>query len=222
MSDMPSAGGGAAPAAPFEVGAIVPSTRDLYQVIATRRRSLALIGLVEGDAPAEEAARLTELNISALAFREAGPAMQLGARATKTVPSLCLSPIDGREGALAARYHGADGVCIDGRLPAEAWDRLAKGARTTRMLALALAEDADGTQAAVKAGARAILLRAATAEAARQAAAALPRGVTVVAEVAGADAAGIRALAGHVDAAVVPAAVHRSPDFAALVAEVDP
>ena len=37
-----------------------------------------------------------------------------------------------------------------------------------------------------------------------------------------ADADAIRALLGKVDAAVVPAAVHASPSFAELVAEVDP
>src|SRR5262245_41379835 len=97
----------------FDVGAIVPSPRDLLQVLSTRRRSMALVGLVGPAAPAEEAARLHELNISALAFAEPGQAMQAAARATRTVPSLCLLPIADHEGALAARYHGADGVCVD-------------------------------------------------------------------------------------------------------------
>src|SRR5262245_40825339 len=103
--------------ADFDAGAIVPSTRDLLQVITTRRKSMALLGLVSSESPAEDAARLHELNISALAFVEAGPPMQLAARATKTVPSLCLTRVADRDGTLAARYHGADGVCIDALLP---------------------------------------------------------------------------------------------------------
>ena len=46
--------------------------------------------------------------------------------------------------------------------------------------------------------------------------------MTLVAHVEGADAAALRALAGHVDAAVVPPAVHAAPSFAELVSEVDP
>ena len=49
-----------------------------------------------------------------------------------------------------------------------------------------------------------------------------PKGVTLVAHVEGADAAALRSLAGRVDAAIVPPAVHAAPDFAELVAEVDP
>jgi hypothetical protein len=228
MSDELSEGGGAEPALPVDVDvdAIVPSGRDLLRVISTRRKSLAVIALLEhegeGEAVAEEAARLHELNVSAFALREAGPAMQSAARATKTVPSLCLAAIAERQGAVLARYHGADGVCVDARLSPEAWDRLAKGARTTRMLALALAEDQASVQAAVKAGARAVLVRAPSVEAARELAGGLPRGTIVVADVASVDAAGLRALLGQVDAAVIPPAVHRAPDFEALVGDLDP
>jgi hypothetical protein len=38
----------------------------------------------------------------------------------------------------------------------------------------------------------------------------------------GVDAAAIRALAGHVDAAIVPPSVHAAPGFAELVTELDP
>jgi indole-3-glycerol phosphate synthase len=206
----------------IDVGAIVPSTRDLLQVISTRRKSMALIALLGPEAPAEEAARLHELNISALAFAEAGPAMQLGARATKTVPSLCLTAVRDREVVLAARFHGADGVCVDALLPLDDWDRVAKGARTMRMLPLALAESAEGAANAIKAGARAILLRGASADAVLAAAASVPRTLTIVADVAGVDAVALRSLFGRVDAAIIPPALHTSPEFAAFVAEVDP
>ncbi|MGK4002776.1 hypothetical protein WMF31_09150 [Sorangium sp. So ce1036] len=206
----------------FDAGSIVPSTRDLLQVISTRRKNMALVGLIDSEAPAEDAARLHELNISALAFAGAGPVMQRAAGATRTVPSLCLSRVSDRDGALSARFHGADGVCIDALLPLDDWDRLAKGARTMRMLPLALAESPEGAAAAVKVGARAVLVRGDSAEAVIATAGALPRALTVVAEVVSADADALRRLVGHVDAAIVAPAVHTSADFPALVAEVDP
>jgi hypothetical protein len=209
-----------------DVGTIVPSTRDLLQVITTRRRNLALLGLLGGEESVErEAARLADLNVSAFAAAEPGSAMARGAQAVKTVPALCLLAAGDRDALLAARQHGADGVCLDAGLPLDAWDRLAKVARTMRMLPLALAGDAAALEAAVKTGARAILLRAGSAEEVLALAARAPRGVTLVAHVADverADADALRALAGKVDAAVVPPALHAAADFAALVAEVDP
>jgi hypothetical protein len=205
-----------------DAGSIVPSTRDLLQVLATKRRSMALVGVIGADSPAEEAARLHDLNVSALAAAEPGPAMALAARGTKTVPMLSLPAAGDRDAFLAARFFGADGVCIDASLPLDAWDALAKSARTTRMLPIALACDEASIDAAVKSGARAILVRAASAEAAIALAAKAPRTVTVVAEIAGADGDALRALRGHVDAAVVPASIHRAAGFAALVAELDP
>jgi hypothetical protein len=208
--------------ASIDVGAIVPSTRDLLQVITTRRRNLALLALVGTERADESAARLAELNVSALAFAEPGPAMQLGARSTKTLPSLCLMAVQDRDGCLGARYFGADGVCIDALAPPEEWDRLAKSARTMRMVPLALAMDEAGAEAAVKVGARAVLVRASSADVIVAAARALPRNSIVVAELHGADAAALRGLRGHVDAAVVPPAVHAAADFADFVADVDP
>lgn len=205
-----------------DVGSIVPSTRDLLQVIGTRKRSLALLGLLGEERPAEEAARLHELAVSALVFEEATAAMQLAARATKTVPSLCLAPAADRQAMLRARQEGADGVCIDAAMPLDDWDKLAKIARSMRMLPLALAADAAGVEAAVKAGARAIVLRANAADEIVAMAAAAPKSMTLVGWVPAAEAAAIRALAGHVDAAVVGGGLHAAPDFADLVAEVDP
>jgi hypothetical protein len=205
-----------------DVGTIVPSTRDLLQVIGTRRKNLALLGLVGSERPEAEAARLADLNVSAFACMDAGPAMALAARATKTVPTLCLGPAGERAHFLAARQHGADGVCIDALLPLDDWDRLAKTARTMRMLPLALASDAGGVEGAVKAGARAVLIRAGSAAAVVDLADRAPKGLTLVGFVDDADADAIRALAGKVDAAVVPPSVHTAKAFADLVAEVDP
>jgi hypothetical protein len=206
----------------FDVGSIVPSTRDLYQVIATKKRSLALVGLLGPERAAEEAARLYDLDVSAFAFAEPGPAMQLGARATKTVPSLCLLPVTEKDPCLAARFYGADGVCVDASLPLDDWDRLAKQVRTMRMLPIAFASDAASADAAVKAGARVVLVRAASVAEAIELAKPLPRALTLVAEIPGADADALRALVSHFDAAIVPPGVHSAKGYADLVAEVDP
>jgi hypothetical protein len=155
-----------------------------------------------------------------------------GARATKTVPSLCLAAVATREDCQRARFHGADGVCIEVSLPAAEWDALAKIARGMRMLPLALARTEADVDLAMKAGARAIVLRAGTAAEVLALAAKAPRNVTLIADVAAqegptraasaADADGLRSLAGKVDSAVVPPAVHAAPSFGELVADVDP
>jgi hypothetical protein len=207
---------------PIDVGSIVPSTRDLLQVLSTRRKSTAVVALLGEERPAEEAARLSELNVSAFAFAEPGPAMSLAARATKTVPTLCLASAAERDDFLRARYFGADGVCIDASLGLDEWDRRAKAARMTRMLPLAFAVDEAGVRGAAAAGAKALLVRAPSVEALLALIAGVPRSMTLVGEVTGADAAALRGLAGHVDAALVPPSVHQSRAMAELVAELDP
>jgi indole-3-glycerol phosphate synthase len=206
---------------PVDVGSIVPSTRDLLQPIATRRKTLSLIAQLGEDRSAEEAARLDELSVSAFSFAEPGPALQLAARATKTVPSLCLHPASDQDALLTARYYGADGVCIDDKLPVEAWDKLAKTARTMRMLPLAMAHSAAGVEAAVKAGAKALLLSAPTAAELCALAAAVPRSMILVGSLESAEAASIRGLLGHIDALIVPPSVHAAPGFTELLAELD-
>ena len=216
----------------IDIAQIVPSTRDLLQVLATRKRNLALVGELGAERSAEEAARLHDVNVSAFAFASPGPAMTEGARATKTVPSLSLAHVTSREDCQRARYFGADGVAIDVTLAPAEWDNLAKIARGMRMLPLGLVRADADVELAGKVGARAVVIRAATADAVIALASKLPRTVTIVADVAteengarvasSADAAAIRALAGKVDSAVVPATVHASAGFEDLVAEVDP
>lgn len=216
----------------LDVAQIVPSTRDLLQVLATRRKSLALVGELGEGRAAEEAARLHEVNVSAFAFAAPSSAMTDGARATKTVPSLSLAPVATREDIQRARFFGADGVCIDVALPPTEWDALAKIARGMRMLPLGLVRTTADVELAAKAGPRALVLRAETAAAVLALALQIPRSVTLVADVAteengarvasAADAAALRALAGKVDSAVVPASVHAAAGFEDLVAEVDP
>ena len=216
----------------IDVRQIVPSTRDLLQVLSTRRRNLALVGEIGPERAAEEAARLHEANVSAFAFAAPDSAMTDAARATKTVPSLSLTPVASREDCQRARYYGADGVCIDVALPPADWDNLAKIARGMRMLPLGLVRAEGDAELAVKVGARAIVLRADSAAQALAIALKFPRSVTILVDIASqesgsrvgslADAAALRTLAGKVDSAVVPASVHAAAEFADLVAEVDP
>ncbi len=216
----------------LDVAQIVPSTRDLLQVLATRRRNLALVGELGAERTAEEAARLHEANVSAFAFAAADAAMTSGARATKTVPSLSLAPVATREDCQRARLFGADGVCIDVALPPAEWDALAKVARGMRMLPLGLVRTDADIDLAAKAGPRALVLRAETAAAVLALALKIPRTVTLVADIAteengvrvasAADPVALRSLVGKVDSAVVPGAVHAAPGFEDLVAELDP
>jgi len=91
-----------------------------------------------------------------------------------------------------------------------------------RMLPAALASDAAGVDGAIKAGARALVIKAESAAQAVELAGKAPRSMIVIGWVEGGDADAVRALAGKVDAAVVPAAVHAAKGFAELVTEVDP
>ena len=146
--------------------------------------------------------------------------MNAGAAATRSVPSVCLAPTLERDAILAARYYGADGVCLGPALAAPALAELAGHVRSTRMLPLGVVETPDDAPVVVAAGLRAVVVRAATVAEVVALAAALPRNLALVADVAALDEAGLRALAGHVDAALLPADLHSKA--AALVAELEP
>lgn len=204
----------------IDVSAIVPSTRDLLQALATRRATLGLVAVVQEGAgsPDAEARRLDEAGVRALAFDAPGPPMRLAAAATRSLPCLSLRPVTSRDDGLEARSYGADGACI---AAIEAWAELAATVRATRMSPLALAADAAARDAALHAGAKALVLRASSWDEAIALAAPVPRSIVTVAWLADPSLDALRALAGHVDAAVVPAAVHAAPRFADVVAELD-
>ena len=114
-----------------DVGTIVPSTRDLLQVLGTRRRNLALLGLIAGEGSAEEAARLSDLNISAFAAVEPGPGMALAARADPAGPTELFLLNNGgfsvnTRAARAAEIGSATG-CSNGRGLAGLYAPLANG-----------------------------------------------------------------------------------------------
>lgn len=201
-------------------GAIVPSTRDLFQAISTRRKSLALIAELDPDRAAEDAARLDEVGVAAFAMAAPGPAMSLAARATRTVPMLLLEPVTGTQECQVARYYGADGVAVGaGDVEIKS---IADTARSMRMQAFPLANDAeDAARVVSEVRARVLILRARSAAEIVAFARATP-GVTIVAAPKTADAAALRELVGHVDAALVPSSVHAAPGFAELAAELSP
>jgi hypothetical protein len=205
-----------------DTGAIVPSTRDLFQAISTRRKALALIARLDPSraAPANDAARLDEIGVSAFAFDVPGPEMALAARATRSVPMLLMQPVTGTEECQIARYYGADGVAVGaGDVEIKS---LADTARSMRMQAFPLALDAESAARVVaEIKARVLILRARSAAEIVAFASATP-GVTIVADLQDADPAALRELRGHVDAAIVPPSVHAAPGFAELAAELCP
>lgn len=90
------------------------------------------------------------------------------------------------------------------------------------MQAFPLANDAEGAARVVsEVRARVLILRARSAAEIVAFARATP-GVTIVAAPKTADAAALRELVGHVDAALVPSSVHAAPGFAELAAELSP
>jgi indole-3-glycerol phosphate synthase len=205
-----------------DVASIVPSTRALLQVLATRRQKLAVVALVDEADAAQDAARLDELSVSAFACAAPGLAMTAVAAATRSVPLLSLAEVADADGALAARARGADGVCVARGLDAARWEAAATAARSTRMLPLATVASKADLDLAIAAGARAALLRAQSVEEAIGWAAAAPRTLTLLAAIEGASLDALRALEKHADAVLIGPALHHAPAFAAFVAAVDP
>jgi hypothetical protein len=203
-----------------DTGSIVPSTRDLFQAISTRRKSLALIAELDGERAAEDATRLDDLGVAAFAMSEPGPAMALAARATKTVPMLLLQPVAGTQACQIARYFGADGVAIDaGDVEIKS---TADTARSMRMQAFPLAINVEAAAKVIaEVRARVLIVKAPSASEIVAFARATP-GVTIIAAPAVADASALRELVGHVDAALVPSSVHAAPGFAELAQELSP
>ena len=201
----------------FDVGRIVPATRDLFGAIAMRRRGLALLPTVTGpeDRVAAEVARLDGIDVRGLTCSDVGPIMQRAAQSSASLPMLSLTTITSVEAAQRARFHGADGVCV----PAASLE-LAKGAQSMRMLTLAAVASVAEAVALRDQGERAFFT-----EGDRDAVAAiakvLPAPALLVAAVSDLDVTAIRGLVGVVDALAVPSSVHAADGFEDLLDEVD-
>jgi hypothetical protein len=209
------------PLPPFNVGTLVPSTRDLYQALRTRRKDLAFVAhLAEEDAP-REALRMAEAGVAALALSEPGPAMAEAAGAAR-LPVVCLRLVATKEDYLAARAFGADAVLIDPSLEPAAREDLVKGARSTRMVALDVARDAPAVQREVTTGAKALVLKGADAAAVRALAPSAGPSVVLVAWPAAAGEDAVRGLRGVVDAVIVGVEVYGVTGFERFVSEMSP
>jgi hypothetical protein len=202
------------PRPPFDVGSIVPSTKDFLQAMATRRKRLALVPRVVDPS---ELGRLVDLGVAAVACDEAGAAMRELAAGPLAV--LALQPVVENDDVLAARAHGADAIVV----PAGAPDTLAKTTRSTRMVPLFLARDETEARRAIDAGAKGLLVVVDSAADLVVITAALPATTRVLARLLrDADVPTLRALLGRVDAVVVDTALASTSEFASLQAEVDP
>jgi hypothetical protein len=202
--------------ADFDVSRIVPSTRDLFGALATKREGLALVAEIgDGDdeAVAAEVARLDELDVRALAFASAGAMSRIVATSTASTPSICLAPIGDAEACQRARFFGADGVAVSDA-------DLAKTAQSMHLMALAHVRSLDEARVAAGAWARALFISAPL-ELTLAIGAAVDRPTLLLAHVPDLDAAGARALSGSVDAAIVPVSLQRSAEFESILQELD-
>lgn len=198
----------------FDVARIVPSIRDFAGAVRTQRNGLALVPLVSAEDVEGQVARLTALDVRALAFGEAGEACLSLARASESTPVVLLSVATDEKACQRARFFGADAVALE----ATAYGELRKTVQSMRMMPIAVVSDEAGLSAAEEA--RVVLLRGAL-ERVLALAARVGRSVITMAEVAGADGAELARLRGHVDAAIVPLAVHESAAFESLLDELD-
>ncbi len=209
----------ASPLPPFNVGTLVPSTRDFVQAIKTRKKGLALVPLLAPEDAGREALRSAEEGVVSVAFAEPGAPMAEGAAAMR-VPVLCLRPVTTKDDYLAARAYGADAVVLAAGLDEASREELAKGARSTRMFALSLVTSEAEAKRAADAGDKAVVVRATDASAVKALAAKLPASTAILAWPAKGAEDDVRALVGAVDAAIVGVEVYGVTGFERLVSEL--
>jgi hypothetical protein len=202
----------------LDIASIVPSARDFLQAIATQRKRLALVPLVER---ADEAQTLAEAGVAAFAMSEPTDAMRAVSGAIGALPLLSLLRVATDTDALTARAAGADAVIVSAANDAASWDALAKHARSTRMAALAAVTDMASAQICAKTSAKSVYLRvdgvADVAPLLR-----VVGSVRVLAHLPSVDEAALRALRGVVDAVIVESDLFLSTSFASLREELDP
>jgi hypothetical protein len=201
-----------------DVASIAPSTRDFLQAIATRRKRLALVPLVDR---ADDAAALAAAGVTAFAVSAPGDAMRAIGLSVGATPILSLSAVASAEDALLARASGADAVVIAATSEPARWNSLAKDAFSTRMAALGLADDLVSAAFVATTAARGVYLKAG-AGADVPALAAKLGSLRIVAHVPSADETTLRALRGVADAAIVESDLYLSTSFDTLREELDP
>lgn len=204
----------------FDPATIVPSMRDFLQAIATQRKRLALVPLVE---TAEDARVLGELGVSAFACAHTGEGMFAVSAAAGTTPLVYVTPLTRGEEAFGARASGADAVILEAAEDAAAWELAAKRARSTRMAVLGNVADVEAARRIGETTAKGVYVKAPDVPQLRALLAELGASrVRVLAHLPSADPTTLRALVGVVDAAIVEQDEYLAPGFAALREEVDP
>jgi hypothetical protein len=199
----------------FDVSRIVPSTRDFAAAVQTRRKGLALVPILEGDVEAH-VKRLDDIDVRAFAIRESGEACMVAARTTESTPIALLTAVQDTEGCQRARFFGAD--CVE--LAADAFAEQHKTVQSMRMRPAARVHDVATAERAAADGALLMVVRA-DVDTVFAVADVVDRRVTLIADVAGADAEAFKKLDGRVDAAIVPVEEHERDDFEALLDELD-
>jgi hypothetical protein len=202
----------------IDVASIVPSTRDFLQAIATRRKCLALVPLVER---ADDARAMADVGVAAVAVFGGGEEVGAISASVGALPLISLSPVANDEDALAARASGADAVVVEAHDGPATWDAVAKRARSTRMAVLGMATDGPSAERVAKTAAKAVYLKiGATSE--LPALMAKIGSLRILAHLPSADEATLRALRGVVDAAIVESDLYLSTSFESLREELDP
>jgi indole-3-glycerol phosphate synthase len=209
------------PLPPFNVGTLIPSMRDFLQAVRTQRRELALIPLLPEEDAAREALRMAEAGVAALALNEPGAAMAEAANATR-VPLLCLRLVSTKDDYLAARAFGADAVLLDPSLNNAAVEDLAKGARSTRMVALPIVRDDASVQLALRSGAKALVLQGDNSRQVTRLASLPPAGVALIGWPGSVSEDEARLLRGVVDASIVGVDIYGMTGFERFVSEMSP
>ena len=202
----------------IDIASIVPSVRDFLQAIATRRKRLALVPLVER---ADEARALAEAGVTAFAVLAPSDGMRAVSSAIASAPLLSLAPVETEGDALTARAAGADAVILPAGADAARWDALAKHVRTTRMAALGCATDRASAELCAKTAAKGVYLPV---SGVAEVSAIMPvlGSLRVIAKLPSADETTLRGLRGLVDAAIVESDLYLSTSFESLREELDP
>jgi hypothetical protein len=201
-----------------DIASILPSQRDFLQAVASRRKRLVLIPLVDR---VDDAEALVNQGITAFAVSAPGDAMRGVSAAIGSCPLLSLAEVARPDDALEARSAGADAVIVTSQRDAAEWEALAKHVRSTRMAPLAVADDIDSAKLAATTVAKGICLSAVDASSVASLVASVSS-LRVIARVPSADETVLRALRGVVDAAIIESDLYLSTSFATLHEELDP
>ncbi len=207
----------------FNVGRIVPSTRDLLAGLGMRRRSLALVPFIEssaGDGGLGDIERLRD-TVRAFASDASGAVLRGIALATSDVPVLLTTACRTAEDCQRGRYDGADGVCIDPTSSAN-FPELLRVAHSMRMLPIVLATGATPFPPSTEREARAFVIDGSLEQVLFNAASFPRQAVLIVDWTEYAFSPDeLQRLSGHVDSVLVGPLCYRADGFQKLLEALD-